>query len=149
MARMVAAKPQIEKEHSDLLGQRYDLADHPAQGVTMSRGTPVQTGVRAEGITGRGWAAVSPRLSAKYFVNRDFAVTGAVGRFSQWTHSLDREDIPVRLFDFWVASDATTPAVEPSQRLMPIVTGSMLAYIGCRTAAYGPVVTIAWPRSAW
>ena len=32
MARMVAAKPQIEKEHADLLGQRYDLADHPAQG---------------------------------------------------------------------------------------------------------------------
>ena len=27
----------------------------------------------------------------------------------QWTHSLAREDIPVRLFDFWVASDSLTP----------------------------------------
>jgi hypothetical protein len=36
-------------------------------------------------------------------------VTAAVGRFSQWTHSLAREDIPVRLFDFWVASDSLTP----------------------------------------
>jgi len=63
MARMVAAKPQIEKEHSDLLGQRYDLADHPAQGVTMSRGKPVQTGVRAKLPAGTSWdslAALSP-----------------------------------------------------------------------------------------
>jgi len=63
MARMVAAKPQIEKEHTDLLGQRYDLADHPAQGVTMSRGKPVQTGVRAKLPAGTSWdslAALSP-----------------------------------------------------------------------------------------
>jgi hypothetical protein len=53
--------------------------------------------------------AVSPRASAKYFVTRDWALTAAAGRFSQWTHSLAREDIPVRLFDFWVASDAVTP----------------------------------------
>ena len=63
MARMVAAKPQIEREHSDLLGQRYDLADRPAQGATMSRGKPVQTGVRAKLPAGTNWdslAALSP-----------------------------------------------------------------------------------------
>ena len=63
MARMVAAKPQIEREHSDLLGQRYDLADHPAQGVTMSRGKPAQGGVRAKLPAGTNWdslAALSP-----------------------------------------------------------------------------------------
>jgi hypothetical protein len=48
-------------------------------------------------------------VSAKYFLTKDMAVTGAVGRFSQWTHSLNREDIPVRLFDFWLTSDAATP----------------------------------------
>jgi hypothetical protein len=52
---------------------------------------------------------VSPRVSAKYFLTKDWALTGAVGRFSQWTHSLAREDIPVRLFDFWVMSDANSP----------------------------------------
>ena len=31
-----------------LLGERYDLADRPAPGVTMSRGKPVQEGVRVE-----------------------------------------------------------------------------------------------------
>jgi hypothetical protein len=68
-----------------------------------------EAGLRGEALTGRDWAAVSPRLSSKVFVTRDLALTAAVGRFSQWTHSLAREDIPVRLFDFWVASDATTP----------------------------------------
>ena len=67
----------------------------------------IETGVRGEALSGRGWLGVSPRLSAKYFLTKDWAVTGAVGRFSQWTHSLAREDIPVRLFDFWVASDAS------------------------------------------
>jgi cytochrome c peroxidase len=55
MARMVAAKPQIEKEHSDLLAQRYDLADRPAQGVTMSRGKPVQGAVRVKLPPGTSW----------------------------------------------------------------------------------------------
>jgi hypothetical protein len=69
----------------------------------------VEGGLRLETLTGTSWAGLSPRLSAKYFLTRDLALTSAVGRFTQWTHSLGREDIPVRLFDFWVASDAVTP----------------------------------------
>ena len=63
MARMAAAKPGIEKEHNDLLAQRYDLADRPAQGVTMSRGKPVQGGIRVKLSAGASWddlAALSP-----------------------------------------------------------------------------------------
>jgi hypothetical protein len=96
--------------------QLFNLRQAPTSGALffddLWRASPrwlVETGARAEGLTGRDWSAVSPRLSAKYFVNHDFALTAAVGRFSQWTHSLDREDIPVRLFDFWVASDSTAP----------------------------------------
>ena len=37
MAHDVAAKPAIESEHQALLEERYDLGDHPAQGVTMER----------------------------------------------------------------------------------------------------------------
>ncbi|MEO9034900.1 MAG: carboxypeptidase regulatory-like domain-containing protein [Gemmatimonadaceae bacterium] len=69
----------------------------------------LETGLRGDGITGRRWSDVEPRVSAKFFLTKDFALTGAVGEFSQWTHSLSREDIPIRLFDFWVASDAATP----------------------------------------
>ncbi len=63
MARMKAAKPEIEQRHADLLNERYDLSDRPAPGVTMSRGKPVQEGVRAKlaaGITWEKLAAMSP-----------------------------------------------------------------------------------------
>jgi cytochrome c peroxidase len=63
MARMVAAKPEVEREHSAVLNERYDLSDHPAQGVTMDRGKPVQEGVRvklAAGLTWEKLAAMSP-----------------------------------------------------------------------------------------
>jgi hypothetical protein len=94
----------------------YDLKQHPTSASLyvddlwrVSPSLLLQTGLRAEALTGRRWAALSPRFSAKYFLTPDFALTGAVGRFSQWTHSLAREDVPVRLFDFWVASDASAP----------------------------------------
>ena len=31
-----------------LLEERYDLADHPAQGITMEHGKPLQEGVRVK-----------------------------------------------------------------------------------------------------
>ena len=48
MARMKAAKPEVMKRQMDLLSERYDLANRPASGVMMSRGKPVQEGVRAK-----------------------------------------------------------------------------------------------------
>ncbi len=63
MSRMSAAKPQVMKRQMDLLGQRYDLANRPAAGVTMSRGKPVQGGVRVKlppGVTWEGLAKMSP-----------------------------------------------------------------------------------------
>jgi cytochrome c peroxidase len=63
MGRMKAAKPGVMKRHMDLLGERYDLGNHPATGVAMSRGKPVQEGVRVKLPTGMTWgrlAAMSP-----------------------------------------------------------------------------------------
>lgn len=61
--RMEDAKPKIEQQHMDLLKDRYDLGDHPAQGVTMSRGKQVQEGVRVKLPSGVSWddlAKMSP-----------------------------------------------------------------------------------------
>src|ERR1700686_2221488 len=63
MARMTAAKPDIEKEHTELLNERYDLSNRPAPGVTMERGKPLQEGVRVKLPAGMTWerlAAMSP-----------------------------------------------------------------------------------------
>ena len=63
MARWKAAKPEIMKRQMDLLSARYDLSDRPAKGLTMSRGKPIQEGVRIklpEGMTWEKLAAMSP-----------------------------------------------------------------------------------------
>jgi hypothetical protein len=63
MNRMKSEKAGIEKKQADLLAQRYDLSNKPAQGVAMSRGKPVQQGVRTKLPTGVTWdslAAMSP-----------------------------------------------------------------------------------------
>ena len=70
-----------------------------------SRRLLAEAGLRAEHVTGSGWSGLSPRASAKWFVTPDLAVSVAAGQYAQWLHSLNREDIPVRVFDFWVASD--------------------------------------------
>lgn len=63
MARMKAMKATVMKRQMDLLSQRYDLSDRPAQGVTMSGGKPIQEGVRVKLPTGMTWdklAAMEP-----------------------------------------------------------------------------------------
>lgn len=44
--RMQAEKDQLRERHLRLLSERYDLSDRPVPGVTMSRGKPVQGGIR-------------------------------------------------------------------------------------------------------
>ena len=63
MARMKAAKPGVMRRQMDLLNERYDLNNRPAGGVTMSRGKPIQEGVRVKLPPGMTWerlAAMSP-----------------------------------------------------------------------------------------
>ena len=63
LERMRAAKPAVMKRQADLLGERYDLGDRAASGVTMSRGKPIQEGVRARLAGGTTWeslAAMTP-----------------------------------------------------------------------------------------
>ena len=65
MTRMKNAKPGIMQRHMDLLGQRYDLSNRPADGVMMSGGTKaVQEGVRVilpENVTWEELAAMKPQ----------------------------------------------------------------------------------------
>jgi cytochrome c peroxidase len=60
--RMAAAKPKVMKSATDLLADRYDLANRPSA-VKMSRGKPVQDGVRTKLPAGTTWdklAALPP-----------------------------------------------------------------------------------------
>lgn len=64
MTRMQTAKAAIAKKHEELLKSRYDLGDQAAKNVTMSRGKPIQEGVRArlpKGLTWDKLNALSPQ----------------------------------------------------------------------------------------
>jgi cytochrome c peroxidase len=61
--RLQQEKPTFAKRQQTLLAERYDLADRPAPGVTMSKGKPVQEGIRvklSKEITWERLAAQSP-----------------------------------------------------------------------------------------
>jgi cytochrome c peroxidase len=61
--RLQQEKPAFAKRQKDLLAQRYDLSDRPAPNATMSRGKPVQDGVRVRLPEGTSWddlAAMTP-----------------------------------------------------------------------------------------
>jgi cytochrome c peroxidase len=61
--RLESEKPEFAERHQKLLAERYDLADRPAEDVTMSKGKPVQEGVRIRLPEGTSWtklAGMSP-----------------------------------------------------------------------------------------
>ncbi len=61
--RLQAEKQKFSKRQQALLAGRYDLADRPAKATAMSRGKPVQDGVRVklpEGMTWEKLAALAP-----------------------------------------------------------------------------------------
>jgi len=61
--RLQAEKPKFAQRQQALLAARYDLADRPAKSTAMSRGKPVQDGVRVKLPEGMNWeklAALSP-----------------------------------------------------------------------------------------
>lgn len=63
MKKMQGEKAALMKKHQQLLESRYDLSNRTAQGVTMSRGKPVQAGVRVRLPQGMSWdelASMSP-----------------------------------------------------------------------------------------
>jgi cytochrome c peroxidase len=59
MQRLQAEKPQFAERQQTLLEERYDLSDRPANRVTMSRGKPVQEGVRVKLVAGLTWDALA------------------------------------------------------------------------------------------
>jgi hypothetical protein len=55
MERMKGQKNAVMQRQMDLLNARYDLSNRPAAGVSMSRGKPVQEGVRVKLPQGVSW----------------------------------------------------------------------------------------------
>lgn len=74
-SRMEGEKRGIMQRQLSLLERRYDLANRPAPGVTMSRGKPVQGGIRAKLPGGTSWEELG-NLSADEIRQRDLFPIG-------------------------------------------------------------------------
>jgi hypothetical protein len=75
---------------------------------------------------------VAPRLSVKYFVNRDLAITAAAGSYRQWIHSLGREEEPIEPLQFWIASDSSAPVSRARDAILGVerwMTPSRLLHV--------------------
>ncbi len=74
-----------------------------------------RAGLRAETVTGTGWTGLSPRVSLKWFASPELAITASGGATSQWTPALRNEQAPIRIFDFWLTADRSTPVARAWQ----------------------------------
>jgi hypothetical protein len=94
----------------------FDILQHPISYAAwldelwrISSRWMMEGGLRGERLThGRDWAALSPRLSVKYFATPTLAFTAAGGRVAQPLHSL-AGDSPFEFFDVWLTSDQYIP----------------------------------------
>jgi cytochrome c peroxidase len=63
LKKLSAEKPEVMRQQRELLNARYDLANRPAQGITMTKGKPVQAGIRVrlpKGVTWQQLGSMSP-----------------------------------------------------------------------------------------
>ena len=91
------------EQHVRSAGAYVDELWRPTQALM------IEAGARYDRILSTNTGTLLPRFSIKYFVNRDLALTAAVGEYAQWIRSLAREDIPLRPVDYWVGTDSLTP----------------------------------------
>jgi len=63
--RTQAEKPKFAARHEKLLAERYDMMHRPAKGVAMSRGKPVQEGVRVRLPQGMTWEQLAKMTPAE------------------------------------------------------------------------------------
>jgi cytochrome c peroxidase len=58
-SRTTAEKPDVRNRQMTVLNERYDLSNRPDPNAKMSRGKPVQTGVRVKLPAGATWESLS------------------------------------------------------------------------------------------
>ena len=63
--RLQQEKSEFARRHETLLAERYDLADRRAASVAMSRGKPVQEGVRVKLPAGMSWSGLAAMTPAE------------------------------------------------------------------------------------
>ncbi|CAN5424509.1 TonB-dependent receptor [soil metagenome] len=93
----------------------------------------VDVGARVDAVEHVDASGISPRLSVKYFITPDVAISAGGGRYTQWVHSLGRQEEPLEPLQFWVMSDSARPPSTVRDVLVGVerwVTPSRLLHVG-------------------
>jgi hypothetical protein len=106
--RHASGSPQTETTEFDLTQRPFTAAVWVDDLWQLSPRWLLEGGLRAEALSGRSWAALSPRVSVKYFASPRLALTAGAGRVTQTMHSL-AGDGALRYFDVWLSSDEFIP----------------------------------------
>lgn len=69
----------------------------------------LRPGLRVEHVPGADFLGVAPRASFKFFLSRDRAVIGSIGRYYQAVHSQRDQELPVTFYEFWIGADEFVP----------------------------------------
>jgi hypothetical protein len=72
----------------------------------------VRAGVRAEHVTRAGRTDAAPRAAFKVFLSADQAITGSLGRYYQVVQSLNDQDLPISIYEFWVGANGRIPVAQ-------------------------------------
>ena len=93
-------------------GKGWQLGTYAQTRWTVPSAWLVELGIRADGYgpdPGNWVHAIAPRLAVKRFLGGgDLAVKLAIGRYTQFLHSLQDEELPLGL-DFWVLAGDRAP----------------------------------------
>jgi len=103
-----SGSPETETVDFDLVQKPVTSAAYVDDLWRIGSRLLVDAGLRGEALSTRQWAALSPRVSVKFFATPTVALTAAAGRVTQWMQSL-AGDGPLRYFDIWIASDSFVP----------------------------------------
>lgn len=87
-------------------------------GWKLDERVQLSPGLRAEWVPAAGWSGLSPRLSARFFLSEDLALTLAAGRYTQWMRAVRNEDLPIRVLDLWIASDSAVPVTSSTNLVL-------------------------------
>ncbi|MDQ6737699.1 MAG: TonB-dependent receptor plug domain-containing protein [Gemmatimonadota bacterium] len=93
----------------------------------------LDVGARLDAVQHVAGSGISPRVSVKYFLTPDVAISAGGGRYTQWVHSLGRQEEPVEPLQFWVMSDSARPASTVRDALVGVerwVTPNRLLHVG-------------------
>jgi hypothetical protein len=110
------------------LGTGWLLGGYAQSEWTVPNAWVIETGLRLDGWVpdpGDPVVQLAPRVAVKWFFGGGgLAVKGALGRYTQFVHSIRDEELPIGL-DIWVLSGARAPSVVSDQ-----IQGGVETFLG-------------------